>query len=82
MNKCTRTKESAMHSIRSSSKPCFKCLARDPLLDVGTATGFRLIELRSALPGAFVLGVEHDVPASTSLIRGGGLALLIRRPKI
>ncbi|HWZ99807.1 MAG TPA: class I SAM-dependent methyltransferase [Candidatus Dormibacteraeota bacterium] len=56
------------------------------VLDVGTATGFRLVELRSALPGAFVCGVEpvsellgvarrNDVPASASLIRGSGLAL-------
>ncbi|MBS1840385.1 MAG: class I SAM-dependent methyltransferase [Acidobacteria bacterium] len=56
------------------------------VLDVGTATGFRLVELRSALPEAFVCGVEpvgellgvarrNDVSASASLIRGSGLAL-------
>jgi ubiquinone/menaquinone biosynthesis C-methylase UbiE len=56
------------------------------VLDVGTATGFRLVDLRAALPEAFICGVEpvgellavaqrNDVPASASLIRGSGLAL-------
>ncbi|HLZ12500.1 MAG TPA: class I SAM-dependent methyltransferase [Candidatus Acidoferrum sp.] len=56
------------------------------VLDVGTATGYRIHDLRSALPDAFVCGIEpvdallgialrNDVHASGRLIRGTGLAL-------
>ncbi|GAC1630581.1 MAG: hypothetical protein NVS9B14_01350 [Candidatus Acidiferrum sp.] len=56
------------------------------VLDVGTATGYRVHEIRSTFPEAFVCGVEpvdaligigrrNDVLASGSLIRGSGLAL-------
>src|SRR5215813_7835629 len=56
------------------------------VLDVGTATGYRLHDLRCALPGAFLCGVEpvdallgiarrNDVLSSGALIRGTGLAL-------
>lgn len=56
------------------------------ILDVGTATGYRLHDLRFALPNAFICGVEpvdeligvakrNDVLSSSSLVRGTGLAL-------
>ncbi len=56
------------------------------VLDVGTATGYRVHEIRSNFPEAFVCGVEpvdallgiarrNDVLTSGSLIRGSGLAL-------
>jgi len=56
------------------------------VLDVGTATGYRIHDLRSALPDAFVCGIEpvdallnialrNDVHASGRLIRGTGMAL-------
>jgi ubiquinone/menaquinone biosynthesis C-methylase UbiE len=56
------------------------------VLDVGTATGYRVHEIRSTFPEAFVCGIEpvdallgiarrNDVLASGSLIRGSGLAL-------
>ena len=61
-------------------------LGAQSVLDVGTATGYRLHDLRSALPHAFVCGVEpvdallgiarrNDVLSSGALIRGTGLAL-------
>lgn len=56
------------------------------VLDVGTATGFRLHDFRSMLPEAFICGVEpveellrvahsNDVLISGTLIRGTGQAL-------
>ena len=56
------------------------------VLDVGTATGYRLHDLRSALPGAFLCGVEpvdallgvarrNGVLSTGSLICGTGLSL-------
>jgi len=55
------------------------------LLDAGTATGYWLHDLRSALPNALVCGIEpvdallgialrNDVHRSATLIRGTGLA--------
>jgi ubiquinone/menaquinone biosynthesis C-methylase UbiE len=56
------------------------------VLDVGTATGYRIHDFRSALPDAFVCGIEpvdallgvalrNDVHTSGRLIRGTGVAL-------
>ena len=61
-------------------------LGAQSVLDVGTATGYRLHDLRSAMPSAFLCGVEpvdallgiarrNDVLSSGALIRGTGLAL-------
>src|SRR5881394_3391798 len=61
-------------------------LGAQSVLDVGTATGYRIHDFRSALPDAFVCGIEpvdallgvalrNDVHASGRLIRGTGLAL-------
>ena len=61
-------------------------LGAQSALDAGTATGYRLHDLRTALPNAFLCGIEsvdallgiagrHDVLSSAVLIRGTGLAL-------
>ncbi|HWY43314.1 MAG TPA: class I SAM-dependent methyltransferase [Candidatus Sulfotelmatobacter sp.] len=61
-------------------------LGAQSVLDVGTTTGYRLHDLRSALPNAFLCEVEpvdallgfarrNDVLSSSALIRGTGLAL-------
>jgi ubiquinone/menaquinone biosynthesis C-methylase UbiE len=61
-------------------------LEAQSVLDVGTATGYRLHDLRSALPHAFLCGIEpveallgiarrNDVLGSGSLICGTGGAL-------
>jgi ubiquinone/menaquinone biosynthesis C-methylase UbiE len=61
-------------------------LGAESVLGVGTATGYRLQDLRNALPNAFLCGVEpvdallgiarrNDVLSSGALIRGTGLAL-------
>lgn len=63
-----------------------KMLGAESVLDVGTATGYRLHDLRFALPDAFLCGVEpvdallgiarrNDVLSSGGLIRGTGLSL-------
>ena len=63
-----------------------KMLDARSVLDVGTATGFRIHDLRSVLPDAFLCGVEpvdallgvarrNDVLTSGALIRGTGFAL-------
>jgi len=60
-------------------------LKTQSVLDVGTATGYRLPDLRSALPNAFLCGVEpvdallgvarrNGVLSSGALIRGIDLA--------
>lgn len=61
-------------------------LGAQSVLDVGTATGYRLHDLRAVLPEAFLCGVEpvdallgiarrNDVLSSGALICGTGLAL-------
>lgn len=61
-------------------------LRAESVLDVGTATGYRLQDLHSALPEAFLCGIEpvdallsvarrNGVLSSGSLVRGSGLAL-------
>jgi ubiquinone/menaquinone biosynthesis C-methylase UbiE len=61
-------------------------LGAKSVLDVGTATGYRLHDLRFALPDAFLCGVEpvdallgiarrNDVLSSGSLVRGTGISL-------
>jgi ubiquinone/menaquinone biosynthesis C-methylase UbiE len=61
-------------------------LGAQSVLDVGTATGYRLHDLRAALPNALLCGIEpvdallgiarrNDALSSCALIRGSGLAL-------
>lgn len=81
-----------MHARESDSfnqrmiEAVLKMLGTESVLDVGTATGYRLHDLRFALPEAFLCGVEpvdallgiarrNDVLSSGSLIRGTGLSL-------
>lgn len=63
-----------------------RMLGAQSVLDVGMATGYRLHDLRTALPNAFLCGVEpvdallgiarrNDVLSSGALVRGTGLAL-------
>ena len=67
-------------------KTMLQLLGAESVLDVGTATGYRLHDFHSALPEAFLCGIEpvdallgvarrSGVLASGSLIRGTGLAL-------
>lgn len=63
-----------------------QALGAESILDVGTATGYRLQDLRSALPEAFLCGIEpvnellgvarrNGVLSLGSLVCGSGLAL-------
>lgn len=67
-------------------KAVLQMLGAESVLDVGTATAYRLLDLHAVLPNAFLCGIEpvgelldiarrNGVLSSATLIRGSGLAL-------